>query len=420
MEDSIDLRWYVYALARQRVRLVAFVLAGILVGAVVSLILPPTYKAAALVSVAQPQSSLRLDGVTNSAPLPLRAYPELALSEAVLAPLFQQTRAILPADTNTVAKLRKTLKAEQASDASLLQLTASARDPETAAQIANVWAKEFAALAGQLYAQDQANLADYQQQLSDAKSQFTQAAVDLATFQSGNQVNMLNVQLTSQQNILGDYLNRQYRLGLIQQDCRELQTRLATLDANAPATRADDLALLSLISRVYGADITAGVPLQLQLNSGEPLTGGTVRDQLKLAADILQTAGSRSAEIGTQITVLRPSILDLQGKLAAAQVQEQQLTVARNLAQAHYTTLSSKVDDARIAAQASASIVQVASPAAIPTQRDGLSVLVSALLGGMLGLVLGVALTFLGQWRRELASGPEAKVVTAAAEVQRS
>ena len=168
MEDSIDLRWYVHALAQQRVRLVALVLAGLLVAVVVSLIWPPTYKAAALVSVAQPQSSLRLDGVTNNTQLPLRAYPELALSDAVLAPLFEQTRAVLPANINTVDKFRSTLKAEQASDASLLQLTASARDPQNAAQIANVWAKEFAASAGQLYAQDQANLADYQQQLGDA------------------------------------------------------------------------------------------------------------------------------------------------------------------------------------------------------------------------------------------------------------
>src|SRR6185503_17685124 len=98
----------------------------------------------------------------------------------VVAEVFAKT-------SNTPAALAG-LTVEVTADPTLLRFKFRDTDPERAAEIANIWAQVFAASSGRLYAQDQANLLLYQQQLDDARGQLKQADDALAAFQSDNQV----------------------------------------------------------------------------------------------------------------------------------------------------------------------------------------------------------------------------------------
>jgi uncharacterized protein involved in exopolysaccharide biosynthesis len=403
MDDEIDLRQQVAILLRHWKLILLLTLIGAAAAAVFSFILPNVYEAAALVSVSPPRYTLRLEGVEQAAALPVGAYPELAMSDDVLAVVYDQARATLPANVNTLSRFAERLRAEAASDSTLLRLSVRDSDPARAAAIANAWVAVFSARAGQLYGQDQAALAVYQQELAKAQAELEQADAALAAFQASNQVNVLSAQLASQQAILTDLLNRQQQLALMQQDLGDLSGRLQRLAGDAPASLAEDLALLSLASRLYGGELATLAPgqntgdVQLQVGSDRPLVGPTIADQLDLAGDLQAALAARREQVAGQIAALEPEILALQGQVAAAQVQEQELTRARDLASSQYLNLARRTQEAEVAVQAWANTVQVASQAAVPTEKAGPRRALNTLLGTALGFGLGVVLALATQ-----------------------
>ena len=423
MDDEIDLRRYFLALVRQWRLIVAVTLVVGLAAAGISLALPNVYEGVALVSISTARNTLRLDSVNQDTSLPVHAYPELAMSGDVIAAAYAKAGPLLPASVNTAAKFAKQLTAEAAQDPTLLRLKVRDGDPQRAAQIANLWADVFAARAGQLYAQDTANLALYQQQLSDAKTRLDQADSDLASFQASNQVGILNAQLDSERASLTDYLNRQHQLQLLTQDAQDLLGRLNGLPATDPANVANDLALVSVASRIYGAQNSntdqtqAAMPIQLQISAGQPLAGPTVANQKALAENLRATIAARLIDLASQVTALEPQILALQGQVAQAQVKEAQLSRARDLAQGEYTQLFQQVQQANIAVQGTSGDIQIASRAAVPTLTVSPRRLLITLVGAALGLVLA-AMTALAMESLRPASLPASQAIGDAARVQ--
>lgn len=409
MDDEIDLRRYVQAVLRHWRLILLLTVIGSVAAAGISLALPNMYEAVALISVATSRTTLQLQGINQDPTLPVRAYPELALSGDVLLPVYNKAAGLLPPSVNTLAKFSSALIAESASDPTLLRLRVRDRDPQRASQIANMWAEAFAARAGQLYGQDQANLVSYQQELSDAKTRLDQADSDLATFESTNRVSILSAHLDSQQASLTDYLNQQHQLQGLTQDVQNLLGRLNGLPAANSASLADDLALVSVASRIYGVQSSPtntvqtqlAVPIQLQVGAGQSLAGPTVADQRALAQNLSDTIAARLNDITNQVTTLEPLILNLQGQVAEAKLKEVELTRARDLAQTEYVRLADQVQQASIAIQQSTNTVQIASRAIVPTQsispRRTLNILLGAALGVAVGVLIALGLEFLSQ-----------------------
>ncbi len=104
------------------------------------------------------------------------------------------------------------------------------------------------------------------------------------------------------------------------------------------------------------------------------------------------------------MTAARPltvGILALQGELAQAAIRESDLARARDLAQDQYKTLAGKIQEAKIAVQESSNTVQVASGAAVPTEKTGTRLLVSAVAAGAVGLLIAAAtVLFVDYWRQ--------------------
>jgi hypothetical protein len=188
---------------------------------------------------------------------------------------------------------------------------------------------------------------------------------------------------------------------------------LGRLAPDAPASLTEDLTLLALASRVYGGQLSdaAGSPaqamdVQVQLAPGQPLAGPTVTDQRALVDDLRASLEARQAEVSARIAELNPAILELQGALAEAQVQADQLVRARDLAEQLFERLSNKVQEAGIAAQESSNLVQIASPASVPTLKAGPRRSLNILLGGTLGLALGVGLAVVIEFMRPTRQAP--------------
>jgi uncharacterized protein involved in exopolysaccharide biosynthesis len=140
----------------------------------------------------------------------------------------------------------------------------------------------------------------------------------------------------------------------------------------------------------------------VQLGGAQPLAGPVVADQRALGEGLLATLQARRIALESEAAALEPALLALQGQLAQAQVQESELTRARDLAEHTYEALASKIEDARIAVRESANVVQVASRAAVPAEPDGLGPLGLAVIGGALGLLVAAAgVLAWDYWRRE-------------------
>ncbi|OGO49413.1 MAG: hypothetical protein A2W37_08055 [Chloroflexi bacterium RBG_16_63_12] len=418
MEDEIDLREYVNVLLRHWKMIVVLTMVAAVAVGVVSFIMPPTYEATALISVAQARYTLRLEGVSDGGPLPLKAYPDLAVSDEVVSEVFNQVKPALPSEVDTLTKFRKQLKATAAADPTLLRLAARDTDPARAAQIANAWANTLADRAGRLYGQDAANLLTYETQLTTTKSALEDSEQALATFQANNQVAILTAQLNSQQAILTDYLNRVHQFGLLVQDAQDLRARLAKLDPSAPPSFTDDVVMLMLSAQAFGGQMAplqsqpstvesqpslpsqSSIPLQVQISSGQSLSGKSVAEQAAVVDDLLNTLRARAEDAKAQIAALEPRILELQGRLAKAQKQQAELTRARDLAQTQYLALASKVEEAKIAAQESANVVQLASEAAVPTERANPRIALNIAVAGALGLMVSVFAIFVWEWWR--------------------
>lgn len=416
MEDEIDLREYVRALIRRWRLIVALTVLGALVAGSVSLLLPPVYEATALVSVSPSRYSLRLEGVTQNTVLPLKAYPDLALSDEILGQVFTQVRADLPAKLNTLSNFRETVMASAGADPTLLKLTVQGNDPEIAARVANLWARIFTEQAGRLYAQDAANLTAYEAQVDNLKNGLLQAEETLAIFQAGNQTGLRQAQLDSQQAILTDYLNRAHQFNLLVQNAQDLRERLGRLELTQLADPADDVAVLLLTAQATAGSITqpsgqnqsqVSAPAQIQIVAGPAATGKTVGEQIAAVDNLIATLQTRAAAADAEVTALEPRLLDLQGQVAQAKRQESSLTLARDLIRGQYLALAAKLQEARIAAQESANMVQLASEAALPTEQTSPRPVLNLALGVAVGGVLGALWAWLTVWWQAPAASPQ-------------
>lgn len=407
MEDEIDIRAQILVVLRAwRVILGLAVLAALSAGAY-AWTLPNTYETEALVSITPGRISLDLSGVQQSGSVTAAAYIELAESSTVVQAVFDAAGPGMLDRITTVTRLRRLLEAEASANAPLLRLRVTDTDPARAAALANLWAETFAAQAGVLYSQDQANLAVYSEAEAEALAALTAADTALADFQAGNPINILQAQLNSQQASLTDYLNRAHEAELLSGDLQDLLARLERLPANAPAALADDLALLALTSRVYGGQLgndpdglESGSRLQLVIDGSQPATNATVTDQRALAEDLLASLEARRQSLAAQATGVEPAILALQGQVAAAQAQADQLTRARDLAAETYSALAIQVREANVAVRQTANVAQVAGAASVPNQATGPSRATYLLLGASLGAVLGVGLALAREFLR--------------------
>ena len=88
-------------------------------------------------------------------------------------------------------------------------------------------------------------------------------------------------------------------------------------------------------------------------------------------------------------------IQTLTAQREAETARELQLTQTRDLAWSTFNTLSSKVVELNLARTAANSEVRLGAPAVTPVEPvRGQSLVTATALGGMMGLLLGVALAF--------------------------
>jgi uncharacterized protein involved in exopolysaccharide biosynthesis len=278
--------------------------------------------------------------------------------------------------------------------------------------IANLWAETLVERAAALYGPDTAQVTRYQAQRDLAKAALDEAEAELVAFQTENEAAILRAELQNREYGLTDLLNRQHRYTQIVDGAQNLLDRLEGQDRAAAANAADEAALLILVAQASSSSVAvassagstsqsiAASPLQIQIGVNGAASGRTVEQLAAAVAAFADDVEARAAEAQTAAEELRLPILELQGRLARMEAQEQALRRERDLAQSQYLSLASKVEEVNIAAEDSASNVRIASQAAVPESPSGPGRVVTTLVAAALGLVFGALAALVWEWWR--------------------
>lgn len=421
MDEEIDLRAYVAVLIRSWYWIAGLAFAAAAAAFVVSLLLPPTYEAAALVAITRPQYVMQFDErlLSSNVQPAYQAYPALATSDTLLAALAADLGDALGPDERSVDALRGMVSVASGGDPSILKLTVRNGDSQRVARIANRWAELFVQMANDLYGADAEQVALFEGQMAAAETTLNEAELALAAFQARSDVAILEAQLSSRRTTLEDYLAGVRSLDVIVQDAQALQSRLRAQDAGAPVTLGDELAALLLEvsalrstqekasfssqetgeSASWQRSVVEGLPIQIQIDAGGRLTDRTVGEQIAFLDSLVAALDEKRTALAAQGEALAPEIRSLQEKLQQARNEAARVELACTVARETYTTLARKVAEVRIAAEDEGD-VRLASRVIPPTEPVGPRKLLNTAIGGALGLFLGVFGVFaIEYWR---------------------
>ena len=337
MEDEIDLRVYIKTLIRHwRLIAVATLLAGV-VALAVSFASPSKYKATAVLLIPRPfyqiQFSREIQNLTATSGvqqlLTGKAASDLATSDALLRGVLLEVGDDLPADVRNLSSLQAMLKAGASGDPSIINLSATARNAQQAANLANAWANVYVRKVNDIYSQPEDQLKFFEGQLAQVENDLERADQALVEFEKRNDSAILKAQLSAKQSALNDYLTMNESLVLLQQNVNDLQDQLARRPADLPSNLGDDLAQLMLQVSALSTQ-GSNLPFQLQLPSTGSLSDTTVGQQAAYLADLAKTVESKQAEVKKQAEALPREIRALQGQIQEASTESVRLTRQRD------------------------------------------------------------------------------------------
>lgn len=411
MEEEIDLRPYIEALFKRRYWILASVIVVGFTTFLISITLPPTYEATALMIVTSPQQVV-LDSLTqstvdpnftsvNEPMLTLEAYANLASSDEMMQQLLATLD--LPADeTLDLVRLRKLLTAEPGSDRGLIRLTAKYGEAETAAYIVNTWAELFVPWVNETHSVANADrLNFFETQLTTARTNLATAEEALIIYQRTNRAAVLQSKLDALSRTLAELLAEQRVLAFLQRDAEQLRTQLTNEVESAEAPFAFQLTALSLQLRAYDAQTPSN--LELQLAPETPLTGADREQQLNFLAGLISSLTAQQTGNEAMVAEVEPQILALQEERQAVLTEQVQLQRAQQEAEETYRALARRVDAERISAEDTTGGVSLASRSAVPQQPVSPRILLNVAVAVLLGLVLAFTVVMFDQWMRTLA-----------------
>jgi polysaccharide biosynthesis transport protein len=405
LEDEIDLRQYILVLVRYWKWIVGGAVLAAVAAFLISLALPTTYEATAIITITRPPYLLQFDSrvltVGNAIPI-YRAYPELATSDDVLQILAGRLDS--PGNKYNLETLKRRTKAVAGSDLSLLRLSVRAESPHEAAYLVNLWADLFVTQANQRFGvNSEQHLQFFEDQLSQSYLEMEIVQQRLIDFQAGNRIGLIETYLTAHTEGQLEYLAEQRKVVALIREIEGFRQQLGYHSPQAQLTQTDRLTALFLQMKVFEIEQIAVLQIQLEeviaSNGNDSLT---VSQQIDRLDSMILFLEAKSLDIATRLAAIEPEILQMQREHEAFKVHEQQLTSALNIREETYKTVARKVEEARIAAQDETGEVQLASYAAVPSQpvapRKVINTAVAALFGFMITIV---AVFSIGWWQQE-------------------
>lgn len=403
MEEEIDLRPYIEAIIQRWYWVVGTAVATAVIAFVISSFLPPSYETTSLVAVTEPSQLIQFeagfDAVQDIVQRPLRAYPELAISDELLQNVLDQVQPSLSEEMN-LPQLRNIVTAESGDDISLIRLTVQYGDPNKAALIANTWAELFVEKSNEVYGStDSSQLTTLENQLEQATLELQDAEDALIEFQGRNRLDIINNEITALQTARASLAGEQISVNLLLPDIDGLRELLVAQQGGS-ISLAEQLTALSLQTRAFHADNSSGsTPVMLQIgNETGVLTTDNRQEQIVLLNNLGAALKTKLVVLDGIIDDIEPQILSFQTERERFTTEQNRLARERDVAQDAYTALAQRVREEQLAVQDVGTGVRLASKAAVPDTVAGRSRLLITIACGVLGAMLAVLVMLVVSW----------------------
>lgn len=398
MEEEIDLRPYINALLKYWwLILASALLGGILVYFYIAN-QPPSYQASALITVLEPTEVLQFDPRVINTPSRnalLKVLPELAKSDQVIGTLKDRLEEN---GGSTIDGWGDNLVAQAGRDPILLYLRVNNGDPESAAEIANIWAEVFVTLGNDVYVnQGESRLKFYENQLVAASDRLDAANDALAEFQGQNRLAAVTNELTALTLTHASVISHTTALRTLRDDIQAARIQQEQLSAN-PITQTDELTALALQARAM--NLQESLPFVFQSTS-EGVSGYTRQDQMEFLDSLDAFVTELENASSTRLVEMESELMGSQQEYEQLNSQASRLTVERDLALETYSTLTRKLDEERIGIDDTNTGFRIASRAEVPSSPDGMNQLLAAFIGAALGVILSSVTIILYSWWRQ-------------------
>ncbi len=390
-EDELDIRRYLRLLVGNW-RLIVGISGGLAILAfVVSLVLPPTYRATSLVAILSSRYQFQFSEDIANLPeqdLPSNAIIEFAMADDLLSEVLEGLGGIGPSGTTTLEDLREELDARTGQDPSVVRLVVNARHADVAVKTSNLWADLLVDYVNNLYEPRSTDRDFFAVQVEDAFDKLQKADQALVEFQSSNRLKVVQSELESRVNLLNTYEARRNDLLLIQQSLETFREQVEGGSEEETSDLGDELAALGLQMRTL--DAQGSTQVEMQFAPGISTSTSTIEDLIARIEKLQGIAQDQISRTEVEIAGLPEDILSLQTELQSLEIEEERLTTDRQLANESYISLSKKLAETEISSQGGSRSATIASYASVPTEPAQPKKLRNTVVGGVAGLVLSV------------------------------
>lgn len=414
-EDEDNLRDYINVVLKRKKIIISILLIPTITTAVVLLLMPKIYQAITQIMITPSSLERTLDPTqlsldisrtkegeyTSGRPtMSIETHKSLLLSNLILAKISEKVKS--PKDEKvTLESLRKCLDIEEVKKTSIIELKVKNKEPNMAKEIANIWANEYFEYNRQLLSGEIKGSGEFiMDQFNLTRKEMEAQEDEIEAFLKKNNIDLMKQELEIQKTKLNDYKKELAGLELnikTQEDnLKECKTQIATQDRYILVSKA-------ITDEALWKRVLEESPEQKDLKE---------LDELKLRSQVLNpiyqyleakivntkialnTLKAKQKYLEDETNILEPKVIKLMNKIREKEKELGRLNRKLNLKNEIYNTLSTKLNEIRIAKAAEIGEVRIASPAVTPEKPIGPKKRQAIAISGILSFMFGIFAAF--------------------------
>lgn len=398
IDEEIDLRAIVRGLLKFKWMIIAvtvvFALAGYLVS---TFMLEKEYSSTAYVVILKPSTIVNLDaGIESSPQLPdAKSLTDLTIADDLVESVLQDPQVANlfsePISRNALrGKLESTLVG-----GNQMRLGVVDTEPERAAVIANVWAREITLRFNSLFGSGGSELERTTTLAEQAGLDWDVAEQALLEYLAESDLEAWKIGLDQQKAALAKLVGKTEEIDVLVSDAKSLQARLEDQAYRDLLSLEDALSLIMLSQQASGQVENLQLQLSSETFAAQETTVGSARESL---ATLIGALEQQKAELLEAISDKSDLITYLSARYESERYEVDQLTLQRDLNRQAFDALSSHVIEIQILSENNDQIAKVAGEALPPTSPTGPKTMMNTAIVGGAGFVLAVAFALVWDW----------------------
>jgi uncharacterized protein involved in exopolysaccharide biosynthesis len=366
------------------------------------------YQSTAYVMIVKPSTIVNFDGGIESSPqLPdAKSMTDLTLADDLIDGVLQdQEVSTLFSDPISHGVFRSKLKSTLVGG-NQLRLEVVDTNPERAAIIANVWAREVAARFNALFGSGSAELEQIGSQAEQAQQAWDAAEQELLGHLENSNLESQQITLEQQKLALSALVAKVEEIDVLISDAQNMLTQLEDQAASESLSLEDTLSLLTLSQQASGQIENFQVQIGADLI---PSQETTVADARKGLTSLIGALEQQKTELDDTGKLKSSLITDLAAKLEAERYNVDQLTLQRDLNREAYDALSTHLVELQIMSANSDQIAKVAGEAMPPSGPFSPSTKTNLVIAAGVGFILVVGFVLVWDWWKSPKKGDVAQ-----------